>query len=266
MDRKVLEKYKKQEDKLILSKVFDKINFCENKNQIQTTDFLDMREQDLVEKFLNLQGFKNYLLFGGYENAERKILIIYPEKFRELINENRINFNEFIKVIRVNLPNENINEYEHKNYLGGLMKLQIRREKIGDIIVSDNGADIIISKDILKFLLENLISLTRFSKSDIQEIKLEDLRKIEVKKEEFKITVSSTRLDNIVSELAKCSRNKANELLMQERIFVNYECITKQTKEIKEKDKITIRGKGRFFIKEILGNSKKGKIIILIEK
>lgn len=144
------------------------------------------------------------------------------------------------------------------------MKLGIKREKIGDILVDEEGADIIVSSEILKFLLNNLTQLTRFQKSKIEEILLSDLRKIKIQKEERTITVSSMRLDNIVSELAKCSRSKANELLMQERVFVNFENITKATKEIKENDRITIRGKGRFEIKEITGNTRKGKIIILI--
>lgn len=153
-----------------------------------------------------------------------------------------------------------------KIIFGGLIKLGLKREKIGDILVDENGADIIINKDIEKFLLTNLQQLTRFQKANIESIPLTKLRKIEIQKERIKITVSSMRLDNIVSELAHCSRSKAEELLQQERIFVNYENIIKSTKEIKEKDLITIRGKGKFEIIEILGNTKKGRFIIEIEK
>lgn len=202
----------------------------------------------------------------GYEQAERKVLILYPEKLEGLIKENKIDFSEWIKSIRLTLPNENKGKYEHKIYLGALMKLGIKREKVGDILVEEDGCDIIIHKDILKFLQNNLLQLTRFQKSKIEEIELENLRRIEIKKEEIKITVSSMRIDNIVAELARCSRNKATELLEQERVFVNFEAITKQTKEIKENDKITIRGKGRFQIREIFGNTKKGRIVVLVEK
>ena len=146
------------------------------------------------------------------------------------------------------------------------MKLGIKREKVGDILVDDKGADILIKTDILKFILANLTELTRFQKSKIEEIELNELRQIEEKKEKFTITVSSNRLDNIVAELAKCSRSKANELILQERVLVNYQTITRQTKEIKENDRITIRGKGRFEIKEKVGNTKKGRIVIEVEK
>lgn len=266
MDRSILNKYKKPEEKLILSKILDKISFCETRNQIQVTDFLDLAQQELITKFLKLQKQENYILFGGFEEAERKVIIFYPEKLESLMIENKIDFNEWIKVLRITLPNENKGKYEHKNYLGALMKLGIKREKVGDILVDDNGADILISKDVLKFLQNSLSELTRFQKAKIEEIKINDLRKVEIQKEIITITVSSMRLDNIVAELAKCSRSKALEYLMQERIFVNYEQVTKQTKEIKETDRITIRGKGRFVIKEIVGNTRKGNIILQVEK
>lgn len=265
MNREVLNKYKKTEEKLILSKILDKINFCETRNQIQVTDFLDLAQQQLITKFLKSQKQENYLLFGGFEEAERKVAIFYPIKLENLIIENKIDFNEWIKVLRIILPNENKGKYEHKNYLGALMKLGIKREKLGDIIVQDDGADILISKDILKFLQNNLTQLTRFQKAEITEINLKNLRKADIKKRTIIITLSSMRLDNIVAELAKCSRSKAVELIIQERIFVNFELVTKQTKEIKIGDRITIRGKGRFEIKELIGTTKKQNILLQIE-
>lgn len=264
MDRTVINKYKNEKDRLLISKIIDKIKFCETKNKIQTTDFLDQMEQKLVENFLKSQKINNYLFTGGFEQAERKMLIIYPEKLRDIMPN--INLEEYMCTIRITLPNEIQAEYTHRNYLGGLMKLGINREKIGDIIVDDKGADILIMPEMEKFLLNNIPSLTRFSKSKIEKIDIEELRQINIKKEVIKITVSSMRIDNIVAELAKCSRGKANEILEQERVLVNYETIKKASKEIKEHDNITIRGKGRFVINSIVGNTRKGRLFLEVEK
>lgn len=266
MDRNILNQYKKPEEKLILSKIMDKIEFCKLRNQIQVTHFLDEMQQQLIIKFLQWQKQTNYMLLGGFETAERAMLLFYPDKLEPLIKQKQINFNEWLKVIRITLPNEMEGQYEHRNYLGAIMKLGIKREMIGDILVDEKGADILLHYDSLSFLLANLPSLTRFQKAKIEEIPLQEIRKVEVKREEFSITVSSMRLDNMVAELAKCSRSKALELLEQERVLINYEPIIKPTKEIKQNDRITIRGKGRFFIKEVIGNTKKGKILIKIEK
>lgn len=264
MSQNILNKL--QQDKLILSKVEDKINFCIQKNQIQNTDFLDLSQKQLISKFLKTNKISNYIFYGAFDKAERNILLIYPQKLESLVKENKIDYSNIISVIRIELPNENKGQYTHRDYLGGLMKIGIKREKIGDILVDENGADIIINKDIEKFLLLNLSDLTRFSKSKIEKIDIENLRKLEIKKEEILATVSSMRLDNIVSEIAKCSRNKANEIIMQERVFVNFEVVTKNTKIIKENDLITIRGKGRFKVLELVHNTRKGRIIVKIEK
>ena len=77
---------------------------------------------------------------------------------------------------------------------------------------------------------------------------------------------NSLRLDNVISELARCSRNKALDIINTERVFVNFECETKKTKQIKPGDMVTIRGKGRFFIKEIIGQTRSGRTVIKIEK
>lgn len=255
---------RKEEEKLLLSKITDKINFCERKNKIQVTDFLDLSQKQQVYIFLNTKKIKNYLFYGGVEAAERVAVVFYPEKLENIIQN--INLNEYIKVVRIALPNENKGKYIHKDYLGALMKLGLKREKVGDILVDENGADIIIKEDILKFVLSNLPSLTRFSKAKVEEISLEDVRKIESKKEIITITIPSMRIDNIVSELARCSRGKANELLATERVLVNYEVIQKSSKEIKPKDIVTIRGKGRFEIKEIKGNTRSGRILLEVGK
>ena len=250
MKKSFINNYKNDKDRLLISKIIDKIKFCDTKNKIQGTDFLDMAEQKHVENFLKAQKITNYFFTGGFKEADRKILIIYPERPENFLE--KINLNEYINVIRITLPNELKGEYSHRIYLGGVMKLGIEREKIGDILVDDNGADILISPDLTKFLLSNISSLTRFNKCKIEQINIKDIRKIEIKTEVIKITVSSMRLDNIVSELARCSRGKAVEILEQERVLINYEIYTKASKEIKEKDVITIRGKGKFTIKSIV--------------
>ena len=160
-----LSEYKKPEDKMLLAQVLDKIEFVDSKNRIQCTDFLDMYQLNLVQSFLNKNNISNYLFFGGYDNAERKILVLYPEKYNEeMINKNLSNI---IKVIKIELPNDLVGKYTHRDYLGGVIKLGIKREKVGDILVSKEGADIIICDEISEFLLQNVGSLTRFSESKI---------------------------------------------------------------------------------------------------
>ena len=262
--QEILNEYKKNEDKLLLAQIMDKIKFTETRNKIEYSNFLDIYQLGLVQDFLNKIRIQNYIFYGGYEESERKILIIYPDKFNLQMVEK--NYDKILKIIRINLSEEQRGTLVHRNYLGGIIKLGVKREKIGDIIVQDDGADIIVLDEISKFLLQELPSLTRFNGSNIEEINIAEMRKNEVKKEEIKIIIPSLRLDNFVSDLAKTSRTKAVEIINNERVFINGQCQTKTSKEVKIGDTLTIRGKGRFVIKELSGNTRSGRAVLIIEK
>ena len=265
MDKQdILNTYKRQEDKMLLSQVLDKINQMGKSQKIESTDFLDMYQLSLVETFLKKINFENYILYGGFDEAERKILIVYPEKYTpEMIEKN---YNKLLKIVRVELPDELNGSYAHRNYLGGIVKLGLKREKVGDILVFDDGADIITVSDFSKILCTELGTLTRFSESKIEETELSNVRVREVKVEEVKIIVPSLRLDNFVSDLARTSRSKAAEIIEQERVFINGKNETKASKQIKKADIITIRGKGRFVVKDFVGNTRSGRTVVLVEK
>lgn len=262
--QELLKSYKKEEDKLLIAKMLDQMALCNKRNKIQNTDFLDERQQILLEKVLHRLEIENYVIYGGFEKAERKIVLFYPEKWNEEIVEK--NYDTVMQVIEILLPNDLKGKYTHRDYLGGLMKLGLKREKIGDIVVWEEGANIIVLNEVVPFLEQHLMTLTRFQKAEISIKELSKIHPVNIQKEEIEITVSSMRLDNIVSELCKTSRTKAEEIIRAERVFLNYEVIDKDSKLVKIGDKLTIRGKGKFELKEQIGNTKKGRFILKIEK
>lgn len=262
--QEILKNYKNSEDKLLVAKMLDKIELCSKRNKIQNTDFLDERQKNILQKAIYRLELQNYIIFGGFQEADRNIIIFYPEKWTKEIVEK--NYNIIMQVIEIILPNDLEGKYSHRDYLGGLMKLGLKREKIGDIIVWNNGAHIIVLNEVVPFLKEHLSSLTRFQKSEISIKSIEKLHPCSIQKEIIEIMVSSMRLDNIISELIKTSRAKAEQIIKEERVFINYEVETKDSKTLKIGDKITIRGKGKFEIKEQVGNTKKGKYVLNIEK
>lgn len=260
----LLNSYKRQEDKMLLAQVLDKIEQMEKNQRIESTDFLDMYQVSLVETFLKKINFVNYKLFGGYESAERKVLIVFPEKYtEEMISKNH---NKILNIVRVELGEEEKGKYTHRNYLGGIVKLGIKREKVGDILVFEDGADIVTLSDFAEILKTEMANLTRFQNSRMHIFEISKIRTLELKVEEEKIIVPSLRLDNIVSDLARTSRSKATEIISQERVFINGKNEIKQSKQVKAGDTITIRGKGRFVIKELTGTTRSGRTIVLVEK
>lgn len=254
----------RDEEKLILAKLNDKIRLCKTRNRITNTEFLNMYQENVIKKELERIKLKNYILTGGYEEAESKVLIIYPEKLTEQIAMQ--NIANIVKALKIELPNEQKGMYKHGDYLGTIMQFGIERERIGDIIVYNDKAYIITLNEIAQYIKDSLIITRKFKKSKIEII---DISEIEVKKpefEDFKITVNSERLDNFVSEITKLSRNETTKLIEGELVSVNGKIETRQSKIVEQGDILAIRRHGKFIVSDFLNINKKGKRVIIIKK
>ncbi len=264
--QEILSKYEGEEDRLLVSKLLDKVEFVEKKNSVENTDFLDIHQRGILEKVLKTIKYKNYIIYGGYENAERTMIILYSQKLETVFENNYFDYNNIMQVIRITLPNEMRGKYNHRDYLGAVIKVGIKREKVGDIVVSIDGADMIVSKEIAEYLKSSLRELIRFSKSTFEIHRIEELNIEPPKTEIINIIIPSMRMDSIVSEIIRTSRSKAMEFIESERVFINSELVTKNAKILKEEDMITVRGKGRFKVNKILNSTKKGNLVVEIEK
>jgi len=262
----IISKYENEEDKLLISKLLDKIECVEKKNTVKNTTFLDIRQRGILERVLKELKYKNYVIYGGYENSERTMIIIYPEKLESVFENNQFDFNNIMQVFRITLPNEIRGKYSHRDYLGAIIKVGIRREKIGDILCDIDGADIIADKEIVPYLDISMRELTRFSKSSFSIQNMQNVNVSPINIELINIIIPSMRVDCIVSEIIKTSRSKAIEIIDSERVFVNNELVSKNAKVLKANDIITVRGKGRFKINKILNNTKKGNLVLEVGK
>lgn len=252
------------EERLLIAKLTDKIKESKTKNKIVNTEFLNMHKKNIVQKELNRLKEKNYVFFGGYENANSELLIIYPQKFPAEIVED--NIKDIIKAIRIKLPKELVGKYEHRNYLSAVMMQGLERERIGDIIVHDDEAYIIVLKENAEYLKNSLQNLTRFRKSIIETIDYTDIKIKPQEFEEFNIKVASNRIDAMVAEIVKTSRSKAEQYIDDKKVSINYQEESKYTRSVKENDVIVIRGKGKFIIDKIGEKNQKGRLMIRIKK
>ena len=262
----ILSKITNDEDRFLVARLLDKIEFVAKRNSVEYTDFLDIRQSKMLEKVMKELKLNNYLLYGGYSEAERNVLVIFPAKLEDVFKQGQFDYNSIVEVIRIKLPNELKGMYSHRDYLGAVIKIGMKREKVGDIITNNNGADLIVLKESAKYILEELKGLTRFSKSDFEEVKIEELNIAEPKIQRLEIIIPSMRIDSIVSEAIRISRSKASDMIKEERVFINNELITKGSKEAKEGDKVTVRGKGRFKVGNVINTTKKGNLVLTIEK
>ena len=245
------------EDRLLLARVLDKFQQTEQKNIPAATCFLSPREQNLAVALLNSMGVRDgYMLDGGYEEAERRILVFLPEWADSAEDE--------LRFIRADFPKQEPVP-SHRDLLGSLMGLGIVRERLGDILVSERSADVIASPSLADYLLENWISAGR-THLKVRPIERQELLLPQLHTEELRITVSALRLDAVVSAAFHVSRSKALELIRAGRVSLDHEPCEKPDRLIGEGSLISARGLGRIKLASIQGETKKGRISIILTK
>ena len=143
------------------------------------------------------------------------------------------------------------------------MALGIEREKLGDLRVIDDYAIVPIYEEVADYILYELRSVGRAPVST-EEVDEDNLPKSNFL--EGVIIVPSLRLDNIVSKLANISRGKAVDIIDSGKVLIDYSKSIDKSKEIKDGQRITISGVGKFIIGEIVGNTKSGRYKVKMNK
>lgn len=245
-----------KEDEVLLAGVEDKIRQCLENYMVTNTAFLDMRQRTLAEVQCRQHRGLRYCFYGGYEDAERTAAVFLPDYAERKEHDP-------LALLRITRDGHRI--LSHRDYLGSLMGLGIKREMIGDILVREDGADIVVIKDMADFLLYNYEKAGRISlKAEI--VPIDKILVPESRFEEKRDTVASLRLDNLVASAFLLSRGKATEAIESGMVFVNGLQSEKADRQIKEGDRLVLRGKGKVLLKAAGGVTRKDRISIVIHK
>lgn len=250
LDREKFTSHIKDNEKVMeMRKLLDKIDIVLNNHTIESTDFLDPYERYLAKSILNrIDGIK--YLEHGVRDGERQIIVIFPDYYYEDNIETNIDTLE----IRGDL--EKIN---HKDYLGALLNLGIKRSKIGDILVNEEGAYVVVKNEVSNFVIFNLEKVSN-KNVVVKEVNVEEIVFPEPLFKEIKVFLSSLRLDVIISAAYNLSRQESMNIIKSGNVKVNWEPIDKPSKELEEGDVISTRGYGRCILHSIEGISKKGRL------
>ncbi len=258
-----------KEDELLLGFIDDKIDQAEDRYMITSSNFLDLRQRTLTDKHCRGRRGVRYGFYGGYEDAERCVAVFLPD-YVELpggfdssavsayFKENEED--EPLALIKISLP-KGSRSLTHRDYLGSLLALGIKRETVGDILVRDDGADIIVLREMAEFIALNYDKAGRTSlTASIAPIC--ELDPGEIRIEEKTDTVASLRLDNMISSVFGLSRAKAAEAIRGGIVFVNGAEALKVDRIVCEGDKLVLRGRGKAVFTEIGGQSRKDRTFV----
>lgn len=259
MDRANIEKIANTpEDKLLLAKVWDKIQAGLQRNILSCSCFLTPRELEITRYlFGNLEGLHT---FGGYDDAERKILVYLPEYLDESI---LMSEDSPLVCIRANFYQGDTPS--HRDFLGALMGSGIARESVGDICVGNGSCDFFVSAEIAPYLLQNFTSAGR-TKLRLESIALDKAQIPQAQIQEIRDTVASCRLDSIISSGFRISRGLAAQHIEAGRASINGLPVEKAEKIVPEGAKVSVRGLGKIQLKSVGGQTKKGRIAVAIDR
>lgn len=259
MDRGNIEKIAQSpEDKVLLAKIWDKINIGLRKNIIANTAFLSPRELEMARYlFGDLTGLHR---FGGYADAERKMLIFLPEYLDEsafLADDSPL------VCLRATF-------YEgdtptHRDFLGALMGAGIARETVGDICVGNGSCDFFVTAEIAPYVLQNFISAGR-TKLHLEQIPLCEVSVPEAETKEIRDTLASLRLDSVISAGFRVGRSTAAQYITSGRAAIDGLPCEKPDKQVEEDAKISVRGLGKILLRSVNGQTKKGRISVTIDR
>lgn len=247
-----------EDDRLLLAQVLDKAQECETRGYLTHTRFLNMTERAMAEAAARQMG-GGALFWGGYEGAERAMAVFYPD----YLDEESAKQAAPVALLRAHKrPGD---ELTHRDYLGALMGLQIDRAMIGDIVVHEAGADLLVSEEIADFLLMHFDKAGR-KRIELTREPIESLRLSEQREEEGQGSVASPRLDSVIALIFGLSRANAQAEIARGPVFVNGAPCLKDERELREDDRLTVRGRGRARIVSFGGISRKGRLFVTYAK
>ena len=245
------------EERLLLSRVWDKCEQCRMRNIPTATGFLSPQEQAAAQHLLNALGCREgYVLWGGYDGAERKRLLFLPEWMAEP---------DGTEIAAVRAACRSGGDLTHRDFLGSLMALGLTREKIGDILVESGGCQVLVDPLSLDFLTQSWDSAGR-ERLTVTPLPLEGLTVPEAAVKEVRDTVSSLRLDNVLASGFGLSRGKAAEAVEKGAVQVNYTVCQKPDKPVSAGDVITCRGLGKCVLDTVGSPTKKNRLPVVIRR
>ncbi|WP_410514531.1 YlmH/Sll1252 family protein [Paenibacillus sp. BR2-3] len=247
------------DERQFVDRAWEWVNHAGEYHEVKLTDFLDPRQGYILHSLVNRHPDVILRMEGGHEGAERRRALIAPD-YRDLDHEDME-----MKVLAITPAEQKFQALEHSDYMGSILGLGIKRSKIGDIRVLENGCHAVVTSDIADYLAIHLNGVHRVSVST-EILPLSALRGTETKLEIMELSVASLRLDGIASDVCRLSRSKMLVPIKGGRVRVNWKVEEDPSFGLKEGDIVSVQGFGRFKVTEIGGLTQKGRYHVQVGK
>lgn len=238
------------ETTLIMRHIADLANKRDKCGYTQFSKFLSLPHQQIT-------GISDFALWGGFDDAERKMAAFYPDW------QDPSDIEWPIAFVKICLTDKKTRT--HRDFLGSLLGLGIKRELLGDIIISDSIAFVATTPEIARYICDNLVSVSHSHvQCEIAEITADDIP--EKQFEMRRTTLASLRIDCVTAYLSGKSRAVSAQFITSGKVQINYKETTNVSQNVSAGDIISIRGVGKFVFDGEDGTSKKGRLIAMFRK
>ena len=190
--------------------------------------------------------------FGGAEFAERKMAAFGFSGAADDLP---------LAIIKIEPRSEKFfSAVTHRDFLGAMLGLGIERDRTGDIFTDGKSAFAVVDAALKDFFIENLVKVganpvrTRGAEAVPPEFA--------PKREKKRITVSSVRLDAIISRVYNLPRAEGAALIENEKVSSDGRTVTSAAFVPKDGQTIAVRGYGKFRVVGCEGISSKGKTVL----
>jgi RNA-binding protein YlmH len=245
------------EERLLIARALDKVQTTEKSWEMTLGDFHDPTQAALIRKVLAArQGETQVFFFGGYMAAERvRACFARPDwPPRE---------DDFsLSIIRV-FGDSRFFSPTHRDVLGAVMNIGIRREKIGDVVIHAGEAFVVMDAELAAQAVLESVGRSPVSTEIVGVKALQDYSPVFTS---YTAIAASLRLDAVVAAVHNLSRSEAALLVNRGAVKLNHVPCTSGAKEIRPGDLVSVRGYGRAYLREVAGQTQRGRLRIRVDK
>lgn len=238
-------------ERLFFRRIKELAGAAQSSGAPRQTAFLSDRQQVLACAALSAAGCADYHFDGGYSEAERKILCLHGDAGKDAAPRFGCLFLEAMG---------EHGALTHRDYLGALLSLGVKRECVGDIVTCDAGAYVFLLDTVAPLVREELCRVGRCSVrvrgAQAGELPQQSQRPL------CKVSIASLRLDALLAAMLHISRADAAGLVKSGAVEINHVPTASIHAEVYENDTFSIRGYGKYHLGEIGSQSRKGRIFV----
>ena len=243
-------------DERLRARLEDGVSRCLSRHEGQFLGFLNERERALTEAWLRARQDVRSLFWGGYPEAERVFLGLFPAYWEPRPED--------VPLSALTVRFRSQDALGHRDVLGALLSHGIQREVVGDILVEPGRAVCFVRQEMADYLL---VQLTRIGRVGVRvERGAKEPLPPGSQWEECSAVVSSLRLDCLVAACTGLSRTKAAALIQEGLVTLDHEAAGQPCRLVESGSKLSIRGRGRFLLDRVGAATKTGRLRIFIKK